>query len=286
MRDRGLRVYYSRQMAANTSSYSPSAGKPTLVLEDWQSRGFKLDVVAPAPADSGMISAAHDPAYVRGVLSCDRPNGFGNTDESVAKSLPYTVGAMVCAARYAFESGNPAAALCSGFHHAGYFSGGGFCTFNGLMVAALEVHAAGAARVGILDLDEHYGNGTDDIIRQLNIDWIEHYTAGRDYGHDPADAEPLLAELPRLIERRFNGVQIILAQLGADPYIHDPLGGWMTIDQLARRDRIVFDTAKRLRVPVAWNLAGGYSRDADGQITPVLEIHANSARAYVDLFGC
>ena len=34
------------------------------------------------------------------------------------------------------------------------------------------------ARVGILDFDQHYGNGTSQIIRELGLDWIEHYSAG------------------------------------------------------------------------------------------------------------
>ena len=39
--------------------------------------------------------------------------------------------------------------------------GEGFCTFNGLVVAAEALRAAGAVRtVAVLDLDLHYGNGT------------------------------------------------------------------------------------------------------------------------------
>ena len=56
---------------------------------------------------------------------------------------------------------NPAAALGSGFHHAHADHGEGFCTFNGLVVAAEALWAAGAvAHVAVLDLDLHYGNGT------------------------------------------------------------------------------------------------------------------------------
>ena len=53
----------------------------------------------------------------------------------------------------------------------------------------------------------------------------------------------------------------------------------MTTEQLRRRDEIVFSTAQALRLPVVWDLAGGYQRDADGGISAVLEIHRNTMRA-------
>jgi acetoin utilization deacetylase AcuC-like enzyme len=50
----------------------------------------------------------------------------------------------------------------------------------------------------------------------------------------------------------------MLYQAGADPHVDDPLGGVLTNEQLRMRDRIVFRTAIKLSIPVAWNLAGGY----------------------------
>jgi len=40
--------------------------------------------------------------------------------------------------------------------------------------------------------------------------------------------------------------------------VSDPLGGFMTSAEMRERDRIVFRTCARRRVPIAWNLAGGY----------------------------
>jgi len=70
---------------------------------------------------------------------------------------------------------------------------------------------------------------------------------------------------------------VVLYQAGADPHVDDPLGGWLTTEQLRRRDARVFQTFARLGVPVAWNLAGGYQREPDGSIPKVLEIHDNTA---------
>jgi hypothetical protein len=55
----------------------------------------------------------------------------------------------------------------------------------------------------------------------------------------------------------------------------------MTTEQLERRDRIVFEVAARIGLPVAWNLAGGYQRDEHGGFPAVLEIHRNTMAACV-----
>lgn len=277
-----MRVYYSTSMSAESQSFSPSAAKPAKVIADWRAKGFDIEVKKPIPVSGKTIAQAHNPSYVQGVLDGTAPNGFGNTDEDVAASLPFTVGAMVSATKYALKTGEPAAALCSGFHHAGFEGGSGFCTFNGLIVAAIEAKKAGANGVGILDLDQHYGNGTDNIIRRLKLKWIEHYTAGQHITHQKDKAEQWLKDLPSLLRKKFHGCDVMIVQLGADPYDKDPLGGWMTMEQMKRRDQIVFETFKQMGIGVAWNLAGGYSKDEKGEITPVLQIHANSAAACIE----
>jgi acetoin utilization deacetylase AcuC-like enzyme len=71
---------------------------------------------------------------------------------------------------------------------------------------------------------------------------------------------------------------IVLYQAGADPHISDPYGGWLTTNELRERDAIVFDILAKHKVPVAWNLAGGYQVEEDGSIPKVLEIHDNTMR--------
>ncbi len=272
-----MKVFYCPAMVVDARSYSPSAAKPGLAVASWQQQGFALDLVAPDPVTREQLYQAHDPAYVDSVLAGRRANGFGNRSPAVAESLRYTSGAMVAATYAAIQSGGCACAPVSGFHHAGYDFGGGFCTFNGLLVAALAVLGTGAARrVGILDCDMHYGNGTDHIIRHLGLQGaVRHYTAGE----QDRQALPFLAALPGLIRDRFAGCDVLIYQAGADPHRDDPLGGWMTTAQLARRDALVFQTARAMGLPVAWDLAGGYQRDAEGGIRPVLTIHDNTMAA-------
>ncbi len=276
-------IFFRPEMVAEAGSLSASAGKPPLVVGDWQSHGLPVDVRSFAPVDEATLSLAHDADFVRGVLACQIDNGFGNRRPEVAASLPYTSGAMLAAAREAIANRLVACAPVSGFHHASRAQASGFCTFNGLMVAALALKRDGhAERAGILDLDHHWGNGTDDIIRRLNTRWVQHHTSGREHS-EPRDAEPYLADLSALVST-FGDCDVLLYQAGADAHVNDPLGGWMTSGQLARRDRIVFSTAAKIGLPVAWNLAGGYQTDASGGIAPVLAIHRETMRACVETF--
>ena len=269
-----LPVFYSPLMVAQTDSFSPSAAKPEATVESWLKLGIPLSVIAPEPATQEDMARAHLPEFVDAVLSCRVANGFGNHSEAVAKSLPYTSGSMLAAAREALRNGRVAVAPCSGFHHAGYAHPNGYCTFNGLMVTAMALHTSGEARrVGILDFDQHYGDGTDNIIRHLGITWVNHHTAGRHF-HLQAEAGRFLKAVPDVVAG-MKDCDVILYQAGADPHIDDPLGGWLTTRQLQERDRLVFEATAERGIPVAWNLAGGYQTP----LRKVLEIHDNTMRA-------
>lgn len=272
-------VFYRPEMVANAQSFSPSASKPGKVVNSWITKGMPITIRKQRAASREEMCLAHDGRYIDAVLQLRAANGFGTRSREVADSLRFTTGSMVAAAREALKNGQVAAAPCSGFHHAGYDFGGGFCTFNGLMIAAQVMRYEGRARrVAILDLDQHYGNGTDDIIAAQRINWVKHFTSGRsDYGRK--DAARFLRDLPQIM-REFADCDVLLYQAGADAHVDDPLGGWMTTGQLKTRDRIVFECAKELRLPVAWNLAGGYQKP----IEKVLEIHDNTMKECVNAY--
>ena len=274
-----LPVFYTPRMVADSRSFSPSAAKPAQVVARWRERGLAIDVHEPAPVTVGQLCYAHAREFVEGVLAGRLPNGFGNTSRKIAETLTYTSGAMLAAARHARAHGSNACAPVSGFHHATYRDANGFCTFNGLMVAACALlREDGATRVGILDYDMHYGDGTEDILDELDLhDRVAHVTAGALY-NCRRDAERLLDELPERVHA-MRGCDVVLYQAGADQHVDDPCGGVLTTEELRARDEIVFRELSALGIPLAWNLAGGYQKEADGGIPKVLEIHTNTALA-------
>jgi len=266
-------VYYTPQMVGPEQTASPSAHKPAAVVESWLKLVPDLRVIAPRPVDLDDIALAHDRDWALDVLIGQADNGFGNRSREIAATLPYTSGAMLASAHAAMCHGI-AIAPCSGFHHASWALAADYCTFNGLMITARVLLQGGSAtRIGILDADMHYGDGTDDIIAALGETRVQHYSVGEHF-HHPADAARFLEELPGLVDS-FAGCDVLLYQAGADPHIDDPLGGWLSTEDLFRRDYAVFLQCRRHGIPVAWNLAGGYQKP----LRKVLDIHDNTLRA-------
>ena len=270
-----MKVFYTDLMLAHSGSFSPSASKPRDVVASWRALGIPLTIALPTPATVADFCRAHEPDFVREVLAGRALNGFGNRSLAIAASLPWTSGAMLSAARWVVANGGVAVAPCSGFHHAHYGKPEGYCTFNGLMVTALALAATGTEKVGILDFDEHYGNGTDDIRKHLRTDWVLHTTAGS-VCRTAADASRFLASIEGWVDE-MKECDVILYQAGADPHIDDPLGGFLTTEQLRERDRLVFRAARERDIPIVWNLAGGYQTP----LRKVLDIHDNTARECV-----
>ncbi|MCE7873156.1 histone deacetylase, partial [bacterium CPR1] len=113
-----MKVFYTeKQSVSENASFSPSAGKPSKLVEQWLRR-YPIELVEPEPVTAEELSCAHDPDYVREVLACRRANGFSNTSREVVTSLPYTTGSLVSAARHVVENAGAACSPTSGFHHA------------------------------------------------------------------------------------------------------------------------------------------------------------------------
>lgn len=198
----------------------------------------------------------HDKAYVDGVLNCVLPNGFGDYDVGKLAHAVASVDSMYVAARAALDA-RVAFAPVSGFHHAGYEYGGGFCTFNGLLIAAMKLRKAHLLPEGVLiiDGDGHYGDGTQDIIDKLKLNWVAHCSL--DYGSVEGNFATAAERLQRAMNQEYS---LIMYQAGADCHKADPASsGYLTDTEWDERDRFVFKIAKARNIPIAWNLAGGYN---------------------------
>ncbi len=280
-------VYYCKDMDVPVEQSSPSAQKPGRAVAAWQELGIPLTIKPVRPVSAAVLCLAHHSYYVEDVLSCSIPNGFASTDEAVNHSLLYTNGSFCMAAYHALKTRSVAVSPTSGFHHAHYGSGGAYCTFNGLMVAARLLQKRGLAKkIGIIDLDMHYGNGTDDIIGTLpEEEKPKHFTGGAKL-RSATDVPEFFEELAEKLEW-MKDCDVIFYQAGADPHIKDPLGGWMTTEQMAERDLMVFKACKAMNIGVAWNLAGGYQNHPDGTTNwpAILEIHNNTLKACWAVYG-
>lgn len=171
---------------------SPSAMKPKILADELVKTYPDLTFDPPIALTREDFLLAHSRKYVDGILDKTIPNGFRTLSDSVNASLPYTNGAMYQACQLATPT-KPVCALVAGFHHAGYNGYAAntyFCTFNGLMIAALKMNR----RVAIIDCDMHFGDGTNNIIYILKCDRVMHFSFGAWYKH-PRDADNYLRDL-------------------------------------------------------------------------------------------
>ena len=285
-------VFFCPEMSVDSGGYSPSASKPQQVVADWGSTGVAIDIRSFLPATADDLYGVHDPDHVLSILEGNTQNGHGNRIEEVTQSCRWTVGSFVAAAKEAVSNGRVACSPTSGFHHAGSGYCGAFCTFNGLMVAAHQMMTDNIA-VAILDCDRHFGDGTQDIIEQLNLeDRVPHWTYGRDVpsGYFRADFEKQIRHfIESFAAQSQPGQRILFYQAGADVHVNDPLGPGerrgMTDDDMRERDRLVFTLCRDLNIPIVWNLAGGYQRDRHGGISRVLDLHRATMEECVRCFA-
>lgn len=283
-----------------TADYAGSAhGFETTRKAEWIARSLQQNPIPgltlrghPALSEADML-AVHSEHYVRAVRT-GTPRALAESqgfpwDPALWKMVCASNGG-VCAATTAALQHGVAGALSSGLHHARRDHGAGFCTFNGLALAAVRAQAAGRTRVLLIDLDAHCGGGTHSLLgdqawfRQLDVavDAFDHYLPSGDNTLDlvrkSADYLPVIAA--RLEQLREVPFDLCLYNAGVDPHQHCPVGGLGGIDgsMLAERDRQVFSWCRGRRLPVAFVMAGGYlgpqlAKDA------LVDLHRNTLLA-------
>ena len=111
----------------------------------------------PAPATRSDIVSIHEESYVDQVLNGSAAR-FSNDDpfsgiDQVATSVLSSTGGVLRAVESVCTYGGCAGSLSSGLHHAKFDHGEGYCTFNGLVIAAIRARDLGAQRVVTIDFD-------------------------------------------------------------------------------------------------------------------------------------
>jgi acetoin utilization deacetylase AcuC-like enzyme len=305
-----ITAYHHPGFAAPIGDHVMPMRKFQLVADGLAGRS-DVRIEEPAPVGVEDLLRVHTAAYVEAVRSGE-PRPLAESQKlpwspALWPSVLLTNGGALAAATRALEQG-VAAALASGFHHCHADHGEGFCTFNGLVVAAEALRTAGRLRtLAVLDLDLHYGNGTASLC--ATRPWLFNCSI---YGNDYFENKPyrdvetrrhadgpnhVSFALPNgsgrsalfaALERGTAAIlawgrpDLVLYQAGADPYREDPYSPLdLDHDDLRERDRIVFAWAKREGVPVAWVLAGGYTPD----VSKVVAVHLGTFDAAQAVYG-
>lgn len=307
-----MKVFYHPGFAAPLGNHIMPIGKFALVAKALTGTPG-IDLVEPEPITENDLLRVHTREYIQAVKTGE-PRELAESQKfpwssALFPSVQLTNGGVLAAARSALREG-VAGALVSGFHHASSAHGEGFCTFNGLVVAAEALRSEGSIQsAAVLDMDLHYGNGTALLagdrpwLRALSIygnDYWEntpfrdvttrHHQDGPNHFSVPIVPQPrgdgphLLAlvekNLPWLIQEKTPDV--LFYQAGADPLKGDPYSPLsLGADDLRARDKAVFEFAKAHKIPIVWVLAGGYSKD----IQVIVDVHVNTAEVALEVFS-
>jgi acetoin utilization deacetylase AcuC-like enzyme len=255
----------------------------------------------PPRATAGDLLLVHTADYVErlseGRLTSEEQRRIGLPwSEHLVERSFRAVGGTCEAARAALEHGI-AMNLAGGTHHAFADHGEGFCVFNDVAVAARSLQREGRiARVAIIDLDVHQGNGTHAIFDGDPTVFTFSMHGGRNFpfhkhpgsldielADGTGDAEylaSLAAALPEVLASAHPDLVFYLA--GADPHEDDRLGRLaMTFGGLARRDAMVLEACRDVGIPVVITIAGGYGRD----IASTVAVHVETVRIASSFFA-
>lgn len=274
-------VHHADYMAPRPEKGTFRFDKYWLVMEELRSSGAPITEHAPEPMPREWLEAVHCPDYVDQVFRCDVPRekerriGFPVTPAITAR-VRHTNGGTWLAAQLAMQHGY-AANSAAGSHHALHDTGAGYCVFNDLAVTANRLIAERlAARVLIVDLDVHQGDGTASLtagradIFTLSLHAEKNFPvrkarSSRDIGlADGTDDDGYMAALTRHLPEVMAEFipDFVLYQAGVDPHVDDKLGRLALTDAgLAGRDRFVIREARTRGLPIASALGGGYGDD-------------------------
>ncbi|TVQ32789.1 MAG: histone deacetylase family protein [Geminicoccaceae bacterium] len=251
----------------------------------WQAIGGGGEVVANVHPQRAHASYPDGIVGRAGWHMGDTACPLGEHSFSAAKAA---AASAIHATRLVLEGAGSAYALCRPpGHHAYADMAAGFCFLNNAALAAAVVRAA-EARVAILDVDVHHGNGTQaifydrsDVLHvslhadpRLFYPWFWGYAgetgegAGQGYNvnlplplgtDDRAYLVALEAALDRVAAHR---PDVLVVALGLDIHEGDPLAGFrVTADGFAR----IAERIAQRRWPTVLVQEGGYPSPALGQ---------------------
>ena len=290
-----MTIYYHPDYVAAAHVF-PTTRKSAWLREDLVASPLPgISWSEPETVTMEQLMVVHAPDYIEAVRT-GRPevlaesNGFP-WDSGIWKSAVRSTGGVVAAALEAWRTSTNTGSLSCGLHHARRARGAGFCTFNGLALAASSVLADGAKRVLILDLDAHGGGGTNNIIsgdpRIVHLDvttnLFDRYSsvAPSAYNYVGTAENYLPAVSRRLRAVLVHGpFDLCIYNAGVDCHEDDPCGGLagITTDLLREREEMVFRWGCENGIAVSFVLAGGYPGEGHSEST-VVALHRQTVQA-------
>lgn len=274
-----------------TSGIDPQARFPRdryALLASRLKKAPGIELIEPRQITRDELISAHNAQYVdrflHGELSDKEVRQIGLrpwTSRIVERTL-HLMGGSLQALEHVLCHGGIAGNMAGGTHHAHYDFGSGYCIFNDIAVCAMRaLQTASIARVLILDLDVHQGDGTASILAAVpgtvtcSIHGAKNFPFRKqksdldiELADDTGDQEYLHALSTALETFPLQEFNLLLYQAGVDALKDDRLGRLaLTRAGLNQRNRQVFESAHKANIPVVVFMGGGYAEP----ITPTID---------------
>jgi acetoin utilization deacetylase AcuC-like enzyme len=252
-----------------------------------------VELIDPGLIDVEILKKLHNPQYVEAFLAGESAfatiQGFKPWNEQLRDAILSVQAGQLLGAKIALKEGI-AANIAQGFHHASYESGAAYCTFNGLALVAKQNPEK---RIFVLDCDQHGGDGTAIFTNRLT-NLVNFGIFGIRFGCKAGERSltryihPKQGNFDLYREAIFEAFQyashweadLIIYQAGMDCHQLDKYGSkWFTTELLYERDRLVFEMAKKMKIPLLFVLAGGYQ-----ELDYLVPLHVNTFKAANEIY--
>ena len=260
-------VAFLASMWAEWVALDPRNAEVDVLPAVWPVRGFRTDV---APTNFSARVGRYS-------FDAGSPVTAGTWQAAIAGAA-----CAIDAARAAAGGGAAFALTRPPGHHAGPDFFGGYCFLNNAALAAQALRDAGAARVAVLDIDYHHGNGTQTIFYErpdvltvsvhgdptteypFYLGYADERGAGPGEGFNlnlPLAAGTGFEEWSAALRRGLeavarSGAEALVVSLGVDTFEGDPISRF----RLASADYLRVGAAiARAGLPTVFVMEGGYA---------------------------
>src|SRR5664280_1930980 len=284
-------VYWNENYTASEYAFDTNR-KSGVIAQALKAGAADVVLVDPGPfaeRAAELIRAVHDAKYVDAVIEgvpehLARSQGFDWDPGIPIMAVAHSAGLVAGVTELLSGASQVAGTLSSGLHHARAGRGAGFCTFNGLAVAAEAGAALGAERILVLDLDAHCGGGTRSLTDPEAVVQVDVSTVRYDRWIPSGDDALLFADHDDCLDQvnaalaladRVGAVDLVLYNAGMDPVTDC---GVSTTD-ISDREHRVAEWAALNDHRLVYALAGGYT-SGEVSMSRLVDLHLLTVQAF------
>jgi acetoin utilization deacetylase AcuC-like enzyme len=266
-------VYYNEDYVASKHAFDTTRKSAEIAKTLVESPPAGVSLVDPSASLSDTLAAldiVHDKNYIQALdtglpMDLAESQGFPWDEGVPIMATAHSSGLVAAVDDVLIREMPVAGSLSSGLHHARSDRGEGYCTYNGLAVAAVHASTLAAERILVLDFDAHGGGGTrsildSSIVTQIDVstspfdEWRPEAGTNDQYFFAKDDKSYLEMIDMALFAAGRSDYDLVLYNAGMDP-----INTGISREVLVEREQLVAQWAAGTDQSLVYALAGGYT---------------------------